>query len=46
LKEVYGRIIKPYEFDPFSMDEVRASGEGHTLVLDEQLVGEALKPLF
>lgn len=45
LKSVYGRIIKPFEFDPFSREEVRGNGDGrHHLVIDEQLVGNALKP--
>jgi ATP-dependent Clp protease ATP-binding subunit ClpX len=52
LKSVYGRIIKPFEFDPFSRDEVRGNGDGgdggdgrHRLVIDEPLVASALKPL-
>jgi ATP-dependent Clp protease ATP-binding subunit ClpX len=44
LKSVYGRIIKPFEFDPFSREEVQANGEGHRLVIDDQLVAGALKP--
>jgi ATP-dependent Clp protease ATP-binding subunit ClpX len=45
LKSVYGRIIKPFEFDPFSREEVRGNGDGrHHLVIDEHLVGNALKP--
>jgi ATP-dependent Clp protease ATP-binding subunit ClpX len=44
LKEVYGRIIKPFEFDPFSQPEVRPNGDRHTLVIDEPLVTRALKP--
>jgi len=44
LKEVYGRIIKPYEFDPFAHQEVRQAGNGHRLVLDEDLVTRTLKP--
>jgi ATP-dependent Clp protease ATP-binding subunit ClpX len=50
LKSVYGRIIKPYEFDPFSHPEVRANGGddggggGHRLVIDDSLVAAALKP--
>ena len=44
LKSVYGRIIKPFEFDPFSREEVQANGGGHRLVIDEQLVATALKP--
>jgi ATP-dependent Clp protease ATP-binding subunit ClpX len=44
LKSVYGRIIKPFEFDPFAREEVQANGGGHRLVIDEQLVATALKP--
>lgn len=46
LKEVYGRIIKPFEFDPFSCPEVRPIDGGHRLDLDDQLVVNALKPLI
>jgi len=48
LKSVYGRIIKPFEFDPFSRPEVQpANGNGgpQRLVLDETIVAEALKPM-
>ncbi|HKQ60911.1 MAG TPA: AAA family ATPase [Candidatus Polarisedimenticolaceae bacterium] len=44
LKEVYGRIIKPFEFDPFSRDEVQQQGDRRRLVIDEALVMRALKP--
>jgi ATP-dependent Clp protease ATP-binding subunit ClpX len=47
LKSVYGRIIKPFEFDPFSREEVKPlNGDGgpHRLVIDDKLVSEALKP--
>jgi ATP-dependent Clp protease ATP-binding subunit ClpX len=44
LKSVYGRIIKPFEFDPFSREEVVQNGEGHRLVIDDQLVANGLKP--
>jgi ATP-dependent Clp protease ATP-binding subunit ClpX len=46
LKSVYGRIIKPFEFDPFSRDEVKplnGAGGPHKLVIDDKLVSEALK---
>ena len=43
LKAVYGRIIKPFEFDPFSHPEVKVHGEGHRLFIDEALVARALK---
>lgn len=44
LKAVYGKIIKPFEFDPFSRDEVRAEGEARRLVIDEPLVAGAMRP--
>jgi ATP-dependent Clp protease ATP-binding subunit ClpX len=43
LKAVYGRVIKPYEFDPFSHDEVRPDGARHRLVIDEDLVRRSLR---
>jgi ATP-dependent Clp protease ATP-binding subunit ClpX len=53
LKSVYGKIIKPFEFDPFAHDEVKAAAAGngaptaeiaHRLVIDDELVANALKP--
>jgi ATP-dependent Clp protease ATP-binding subunit ClpX len=47
LKSVYGKIIKPFEFDPFGREEVRplnGAGGPHRLVIDDKLVSEALKP--
>ena len=46
LKEVYGRIIKPFEFDPFSHEEVTPKDDRFRLVLDEALIARSLKPLF
>ncbi len=44
LKSVYGRIIKPFEYDPHSREEVQKNGgETYKLVIDEKVVGEALK---
>ncbi len=42
LKAVYGRVIKPFEFDPFSRPEVKQEGDRHRLVIDEDLVRGAL----
>ena len=42
LKSVYGRIIKPFEFDPFSRPEVTAQGDGRRLVIDKETVVKAL----
>jgi ATP-dependent Clp protease ATP-binding subunit ClpX len=44
LKAVYGRIIKPFEYDPFSHPEVQPNGKGHRLMIDEDLVRQSLKP--
>src|SRR5947209_5457960 len=47
LKSVYGKIIKPFEFDPFSREEVvpvNGGGGPHRLVIDDKLVTEALRP--
>jgi len=46
LKAVYGRVIKPFEFDPFSRGEVTPEASGHRLVIDEKVVTEALKSPF
>src|SRR6185295_11673561 len=43
LKSVFGRVIKPYEFDPFGSEEVAPEGDHHKLVIDEKIVGAALK---
>jgi len=44
LKAVWGRIIKPFEFDPFAQAEVKKEGDRHRLVVDEGVVLRALKP--
>jgi ATP-dependent Clp protease ATP-binding subunit ClpX len=41
LKSVWGRIIKPYEFDPYAQDQVKKEGDGYRLVIDESVVGRA-----
>ena len=43
LKAVWGRIIKPYEFDPYSQDQVTKVGDGYRLVIDESIVTQATK---
>lgn len=43
LKATWSRVIKPFEFDPFVRPEVKKEGEGYRLVVDEKVVGEALK---
>jgi len=42
LKTVYGTIIKPFEFDPFSSPEVARHGSGRRLVIDKDTVLRAL----
>jgi ATP-dependent Clp protease ATP-binding subunit ClpX len=44
LKAVWGRIIKRFEFDPFSQPEVKTEGERHHLLVDERVVEAALRP--
>ncbi len=47
LKSIYGRIIKPFEFDPFAHSQVEKlgeNGEGYRLVIDDTLVANTLKP--
>ncbi len=43
MKEVWGRVIKQFEFDPESRPEVKPQGEGFKLVVDDAVVMEALK---
>ena len=45
LKAVYGRVIKPFEFDPFNHEEVQKNEDRFQLVIDEPLVRKALRPL-
>ncbi len=44
LKAVWGKIIKPYEFDPFGQADVKKEGDRHRLTIDEAVVSRALKP--
>lgn len=44
LKAVWGKVIKPFEFDPFSQADVKEEGDRHRLVVDEAIVTNALKP--
>jgi len=44
LKAVFSKIIKPFEFDPFSQPQVTKEGDGFKLVVDEPLVVKSLKP--
>jgi ATP-dependent Clp protease ATP-binding subunit ClpX len=42
LKTVYGHIIKPFEFDPFSRPEVARNGASRRLVIDKETVVKSL----
>ena len=42
LKTVFGTIIKPFEFDPFSRAEVTRQSAGRKLVIDKETVVRAL----
>jgi ATP-dependent Clp protease ATP-binding subunit ClpX len=42
LKAVYGKVIKPYEFDPLKTEEVKAAGEKKVLRIDEAVVQRSL----
>ena len=44
LKAVWGKIIKPFEFDPFGQPDVKKEGDRHRLIVDEAIVIRALKP--
>jgi ATP-dependent Clp protease ATP-binding subunit ClpX len=46
LKEVYGRIIKPFEYDPYGHEKVTKTNGGYQLVIDEEIVRYALRPLY
>jgi ATP-dependent Clp protease ATP-binding subunit ClpX len=43
LKSVYGRIIKPFEFDPDSAPQLQVEGDCKRLVIDEAMVAKALE---
>lgn len=44
LKAVFSKIIKPFEFDPFSHSQVKKGDDGWRLLIDEPLVLSSLKP--
>ncbi len=43
LKEVFGRIIKAFEYDPWSTGKVVSGTNGETLVIDMDICNEAYK---
>ncbi len=42
LKDIYGRIIKRFEFDPHNCPEVQKFGDRYELTIDETIVKRAL----
>lgn len=42
LKEVYGKVIKPFEFDPFTAPGIEKTGDRFELLLEEDAVKLAL----
>jgi len=38
LKAVWGRVIKPFEYDPFAQEQVKKVGKSYRLVIDEEVV--------
>lgn len=42
LKDIYGRIIKRFEFDPYNSEEVKKFGDRYELTIDESIVKRAL----
>lgn len=44
LKEVWGRIIKRFEYDPFNQPEVREIEGRRRLTIDDAIIVDALKP--
>lgn len=38
LKEVYGKVIKPFEYDPFSAPGIQKFGDRYELLIDEDIV--------
>ncbi len=43
LKEIFGKIIKKYEYDPFSQNEVRKVNGGYELTIDKEIVRKVIK---
>ena len=46
LKSVYGKMIKPFEYDPYGNADVVRDGEGYRLTITEEMVNRALKPAY
>ena len=44
LKEVWGRIIKRFEYDPYNQPEVREIDGRRQLMIDDAIIVDALKP--
>ncbi len=46
LKAVYGKVIKPYEYDPFDNPDLVKEGDRSRLVITEEIVNRAMKPAY
>jgi ATP-dependent Clp protease ATP-binding subunit ClpX len=46
LKAVYGKVIKPYEYDPYENAHVTKVGDRHSLIITEEIVNHALRPAY
>lgn len=42
LREIFGRIIIPFEFDPFSTDKLQKHATGYRLTIDKEVVTQSL----
>jgi len=46
LKSVYGKMIKPFEYDPYGNSDVVREGDGYRLTINEEIVNRSLKPAY
>ena len=46
LKAVYGKMIKPFEYDPYGNADVVREGDGYRLTITEEIVNRSLKPAY
>jgi ATP-dependent protease Clp ATPase subunit len=46
LKAVYGKMIKPFEYDPYGNADVVREGDGYRLTINEEIVNRSLKPAY
>jgi len=43
---VYGKLIKPFEYDPYGNADVIREGDGYRLTINEEIVNRSLKPAY